>query len=167
MDRAEELTEAELRGYQRGIVEGQSRARSEINPLLEQMRQAIAGLAVYKDRLRRDAEIDLVKLALGIARRILCREVAADPDTVHAMIKVALDKLKHGELLKVRYHPALDKVLRGQLAGSIQSVEFQADAGLNPGDLVLDTMRGSLDVSVDSQIREMERFLLSRIGGER
>ena len=44
--------------------------------------------------MRRDAEKDLVKLSIAIARRVLHRELTLDPESIDGLIKVALDKLR-------------------------------------------------------------------------
>ena len=58
-------------------------------------------------RLRREAEADMVQLALAIARRVLRRELAVDPDALHGLVLAALEKLQGaGDLAAYRVHPS-------------------------------------------------------------
>ena len=51
--------------------------------MLERLARAIDELAGLRPRLRQEAEADLVQLALAIARRVLRREIAVDPEALH------------------------------------------------------------------------------------
>ena len=61
--------------------------------------------AVCASRLRAEAEADLVQLSLAIARRVLRRELAIDPEALHGLILGALEKLSGQEISRVRVHP--------------------------------------------------------------
>ncbi len=48
----------------------------------------------------------MVRLALAIARRVLRRELAVDPDAMHGLVLGALEKLQSQEISRVRVHPS-------------------------------------------------------------
>src|SRR5262245_43816127 len=64
--------------YQQGLREGEHGAarkwNEELGRKIEQLARGAEALAAYRDRIRREAEIDLVKLSLTISRRLLRRE---------------------------------------------------------------------------------------------
>ena len=85
---------------------GREEASAELKPVLERLARAAADLSNLRDRVRRQAETDLVKLALAIARRVLHRELAIDPDAMQGIVRTALDRLQNREVDRLRVHPS-------------------------------------------------------------
>jgi flagellar assembly protein FliH len=157
--------EAHAAGLREGEAAGRNRAAGELQPVVERLARAIDELANLRSRLRSEAETDLVKLALAIARRVLRRELAIDPEALHGLVLAALEKLQAQEICRVKVHPAhaaavtacLQKVVTGS------PVEVVPDASRELGAIVFETSRGNLDVSVESQLQEIERGLADRL----
>lgn len=137
----------------------EARLRAEIERLQQQTAQALAELIPLRDRMRREAEQDLVRLSIEIARRILRREVSVDPEACLGIVKAALDKLDSRELHRIRCSAAdataLSQALRRH--GLPQQVEITPDPALPRGAVILDTLRGVLDASIETQLAEIER----------
>jgi len=149
--------------YQRGLAEGEAagarKAAAKIDPAVERLARTIADLASYRDRFRRESEQDLVAVSIAIARRILRRELSIDPDAILGLVKVAMDKVSLREVHRVRVHPDDVAALRNQLQ-RIQAppaIEVEGDAGLERGAVIFETARGSLDASMETQLRIIER----------
>jgi len=155
--------------YQRGFSEGKSvgkeQASAEVQPVLERLSRALAELSSLRPRLRREAEKDLVKLSIAVARRVLHRELTLDPMSIEGLIKVALDKLESRELSRVRVHPDQEAAIRTLLErfSNSQQVNVLADTSLHQGDVLLETTHGTVDASVDTQLREIERGFADRL----
>jgi len=152
-----------------GVLEGEERVRAqaagELQAIVDRMAQNLAEMAVLRTRLRREAEGDVVRLALAIARRVLNREMAIDPEAMHGLVLAALEKLQSQEISRARVHPDLAGILRRSLShlSSQQAPEVIADATLEKGALLLETTRGNLDASVETQLQEIERGLADRL----
>jgi flagellar assembly protein FliH len=159
------LQEARQAGYQDGLAAAKTAAAAEIKRLGERVAKTIVDLAELRPRLRRQAEADLVKLALAIARRILHREMVVDEEAMRGLIRAAFEKLQTQEICRVRIHPSQEALVRSLLEGSPQarSVQFQADPKLDRGSLVFETTRGNLDASVETQLHEIEQGLTDRL----
>jgi flagellar assembly protein FliH len=164
VDRERIERDAYQRGFADGSGVGKEQGSAELQPVLERVSRCLIELSTVRGRMRREAEKDLVKLSIAIARRVLHRELTLDPESIAGLIKVALDKLESRELCRVRVHPDQEPLVRGLLdrfSGS--KVELIPDNTLNKGDVLLDTASGTIDASVDSQLREIERGLADRL----
>jgi flagellar assembly protein FliH len=159
--------EAHAAGVKEGEAAGRRSAAAELQPVIERLSRAIEEIAGLRPRLRREAEADLVKLSLAIARRILRRELLVDPDALHGLVLAALEKLQAQEICRVKVHPSLaasvTACLRKAPAGAL--VEVAADASAPPGAVVFETGRGNLDASIETQFQEIERGLTDRLQG--
>ncbi|MBZ5583368.1 MAG: hypothetical protein LAQ30_14395 [Acidobacteriia bacterium] len=151
-------------GVREGEAAGRSRAAGELKPVMDRLARAIEELAGMRARLRAEAEADLIQLALAIARRVLRRELAVDPEALHGLVLAALEKLQGQEICRVRVHPSHAAMLASCLReGGGRKMEIAADAAFQPGTVVFETTRGNLDASVESQLREIERGLADRL----
>jgi flagellar assembly protein FliH len=156
--------EAHQAGVREGDASGRQRAMAELQPVMERLARSIEEIGSMRARLRREAEADVVQLALAIARRVLRRELAVDPEALRGLALAAMEKLQAQEIRRVRTHPShaalLSAVLREKTGAEIEVV---ADPSREPGSVVFETTRGNLDASVESQLREIERGLTDRL----
>lgn len=149
--------------YQRGFAEGESsgakKAAAKLEPVMERLARSISDLAGYRDRFRRESEQDLVMVSIAIARRILRRELVIDPEAILGLVKVAMDKVSLRETHRIRVHPEDVAVVRTHLQRiqAPQAIEVEGDAGLERGGVIFETARGSLDASMETQLRVIER----------
>jgi flagellar assembly protein FliH len=151
--------------HQQGVLEGHASARQEIGTQMEamnaRMARAIEEMSGLRQRYRREAEEDVVALALAIARRILHRELTVAPDALLGLVKAALEKIEAREVHQIRMRPEDASMVKQFLEnmGLPQRVEVISDPGLERGSAILDSSRGALDASVETQLAEIERGL--------
>jgi len=159
--------------YQRGLREGEASVRAgfeaAVVAMSGELAKAVAAMAAARATLLRDAQADLLKLSIAIARRILHRELLVSPDVVGGIISVVLDKLDRQEVQRVRVHPSMAQRFGVELERLAQGREIQVtgDAGLPLGGCVFETLRGNIDAGMDSQLSEIERGLADRLGPRR
>lgn len=153
------MRQAHESGQQEGRAAAERSARSRIDDAEKRLARGVTELAAYRARLRRDAERDVVLLAIEIAQRVLHRQISTDQEALHGLVKAALDRMEARDLLRVRVNrdhaAALERALNE--IGAPQRVEVIADAGLEPGGMVFETARGSFDASVSTQLDEIQR----------
>jgi flagellar assembly protein FliH len=161
-----EVREARDRGFQEGVAAGRTTATAELQPCMERLLRSCAEVVGLRARIRKETEADLVTLTVAIARRVLRRELSVDPEAIHGVVKAALSKLQAKEITAIRTHPGHVESIRSYFdkAGIAAGVQITADAALPAGGLVLETKRGNLDASVDTQLKEIERGFADRIG---
>lgn len=158
-------TQADLEAgsYQRGLEEGKAAARREAAESVEAMTlklaRTIEELVGLRSRFRHEAEEDVVALSLAIARRVLHRELTVAPEALLGLIKAALEKMELREVHRVRVArpdaPMVAQYL--EKMGLPRPIEVIPDPGLQRGSAILDSSRGSLDASVETQLAEIER----------
>lgn len=156
--------EARQAGYGEGLAAGRAQASAELQPVVERLARAVQEVAGLRPRLMREAEAELVQLSLGIARRILRRELSVDPDALRGLVKGALEKLPSQEICRIRIHPELEPGIRKALAGEGRGgLEVIADGTLERGAILVETARGKLDGSLETQLAEIGRGLADRL----
>lgn len=156
--------EAREAGLREGEAAAQARAQEEVRAALDRIAQSIAVIDQYQSRLRRQTEMDAVRLSVAIARRVLRRELTVDPGAIEGLVSAALERLQSQESSRLRLHPDHVPALSAALdrLGMSAKVEIIADPAQEPGAAIFEMPRGNLDASMDSQLREIERGLVDR-----
>jgi flagellar assembly protein FliH len=159
------MTEAFERGRREGRLEGERAAMAQLDPVISKLARTIADVASSGSALRRDAEEDVVKLAVAVARRILHRELSLDPEAVLGLVKVALDRVDAQEVHRVRTHPDDAPRIAAEIGSMslVEKIQVLADSTLERGAVLFETKRGILDASLSTQLAEIERGLTDRI----
>ncbi len=159
------VRDAHAAGLREGEAAGRKLAAAEIQPVLDRLAASIEEMAQLRARFRREAEGDMIRLSLAIARRILRRELVVDPDAMHGLVLGALEKLQSQEICRVRVHPSHATQITTYLKTAVPgpAIEVIADPGREPGTVIFESDRGNLDASVDSQLQEIERGLIDRL----
>lgn len=155
------VAEARQAGWLQGHAAALEENAAVHNQLVERLARSVEEVSGLKQRLRREAERELVELSLAIARRILHREMTVDPEALHGIVVAALSRLDQREISEVRVHPEQAPFIQACLAamGLPQRIEVLPDRSLERGGLILKTGRGNIDASVETQLAEISRGL--------
>jgi len=104
-------------------------------------------------------EAEVVQLSIAIASKILHRAAQVDPMLVAALVQIALGQLREGAAASIRIRPEEAKRWREHFASqsSKHAVTIVEDAALEPGDCFLETELGSVNFSVDAQLKEVQQ----------
>lgn len=155
--------QAEHEAFERGQREGEQRARGQFDAKSASLHagvgQAIAAFQKERDEYFCHIETEVVQLALAIARKILHRESQIDPLLLTGLVHVALEKLDAGTRVRLRANPADVHFWNEYFAqlGGEKNPELIGDAGLKPGECALETEVGSTQISLDTQLKEIEQ----------
>ena len=164
-----QLEEQTQTAYHKGRQEAESSANQQVTARVDAVTATLARsideLTGLRQRFRHEAEEDVVALALAIARRVLHRELTVSPDSLLGLAKAALEKIDLREVHRVRMHPDYAPLLEGNLEkiGLPRRVEVIADAALERGAVMIETSRGTLDASVETQLAEIERGFADQV----
>ncbi|MGB2592299.1 MAG: FliH/SctL family protein [Candidatus Acidiferrum sp.] len=158
------LEQREKQGFERGVQEGEARARKSFEQAMASARTAIA-CAIEEFKTQRKSyfnrvEPEVVQLALGIARKILHREAQMDPLLLAGMVHVALEKLDQGTHVRLRSHPDEVHFWNAHFSESTARAivpEIIGDQSLKHGECVLETEIGSTQISLETQLKEIEQ----------
>ena len=153
------------KGFREGETAARQQAENEVRRAVEQLAVSAAEVAATRADALRRAEADVVQLSIEIARRVLHRELSVDPAALGALVRAALDKLATQRVCRVRVHADQEQLVRATLAqlGRGSEIEVVSDSTQSRGAAIFETENSSLDASIDTQLREIERGLADRL----
>jgi flagellar assembly protein FliH len=153
--------EAFGKGYAEGERAGEAAAASRIEAMLARLAETVGEISDLRLGIMRRSERELVRLALAMAERIVHREIDIDRELLSVMARVAIDRLGEHAVATIHLHPAdRDAAIRRTDALQPRSVEIVADVNVPRGGCLVRSSFGSIDVGIDTQMRELARALL-------
>lgn len=146
-----------------GYAEAEGKLRQEFEQRTERQQARITQRLAEFEQMQKQyftrVEAEVVQLALAIAGKILHREAQVDPMLVAAIVHLALGQLKEGSAASIRVRP--DQAQRWHSHLATQSLDIAVkiveDGDLEPGDCILETELGTVNFSLEAQLKEVER----------
>lgn len=160
----EQIRAREARARKEGRNEGLAQSRAENERKLASEReaivQAVRDFSREKETYFQKAEGEVVGLALAIARKILHREAQVDPLLLAGVVRVGLDNVAVGDRVRLRVHPDQTQIWRDFFSHQPDLhmlPELMGDPTLAPGRCLLETDLGSTDLTLETQLKEIEQ----------
>jgi flagellar assembly protein FliH len=160
-------------GYEHGVKQGieQGKAagleivKNKIESASEQANNILANAEKQAGQTLFRAEHQIVEIALGIARKILVREIEENPMTILPVVRAALEKIRDQEEVTIRANPEDIEIVNHakrdlqQIIGGDKRLTITPDHTVNPGGCVIDTKNGTVDASIDTQFQLIKQAL--------
>lgn len=167
-----EAIEAEARkaGWTAGHAEGVKAGQAEIRRRGAQLDAVLAGLAEPVRRLDAQVERELLDLLMAVARRLVRREIKADPGEIMGVIREGISALPVGErAVTLQLHPEdarlVEELIGGQDGGP--SCRIIKDPAITRGGARISTDISAIDATLETRInRVFDRMLGSDRQGD-
>lgn len=153
--------DAFAKGYEEGERAGAAAAATRAEGMLKRLGQTIEELAALRSEMIRRTERQTVQLVLAIAERIVQREVALDRGLLVGMARAALDRLGERASATIRLHPEDFHAIGAGLGLEEAAVRVVSDPLVSRGGCLVQSDFGFMDVSPESQFRELAHALLA------
>jgi flagellar assembly protein FliH len=161
IDTASVERDAFAKGYAQGERAGIEAAATRADGMLRRLAQTIEELAALRSEMIHRTERQAVQLVLAIAERVVQREVTLDRGLLLGMARVALDRLGEYGSATIRLHPDDYQAIGAKPSIEGAPVQVVMDATVSRGGCHVQSDFGFMDVSPESQFRELARALLS------
>lgn len=160
---------AEAEGRRQGEAQVEKTVEKQLAGQLATLTPALKKVIADVDHAKQDWlnhwEKSGVAVACSIARRLVGRELAADPQVTLGRIREALELAAGSARLRIHLSPADHQTLGPQIlvlvAGlsSLAEAELVADPEITPGGCRIETQFGTIDQQVETQLaRIMEEL---------
>jgi flagellar assembly protein FliH len=153
--------EAFTKGYAQGERAGLDAAATRADAMLRRLGQTIEELGELRNEMIHRTERQAVQLVLAIAERIVQREITLDRTLLLGMARVALDRLGEYGSATIRLNPDDYQAMAAKPSIDGAAIEVLADSSVPRGGCHVQSDFGFMDVSPESQFRELARALLS------
>jgi len=166
----QELAAAVAAAKEKGFQEAQAHAKAAAAVSIEQERAAVEAAVKDFSRQRteyfRKVDVEAVRLALSIARKVLHREAQMDPLLLAGVVRVALDQIQTGTRVVLRTSPDSARTWAEFCVAHLEqshAIEVVPDANLKNHGCLLEADIGSIEISLDAQLQEIESGFFDRL----
>ncbi len=152
--------QARKQGRDEGMAQSQADFEKKVAAEKQSLAQTIREFARERESYFQRVEAEVVGLAAAIARKILHREAQVDPLLLAGVVRVGLDQVARGTHVRLRVHPDQIHAWRqffAQQHDMDSPPELLGDATLGPGHCLLETDLGTTDLTLESQLKEIEQ----------
>jgi flagellar assembly protein FliH len=150
---------AQTAGEAEGRKAGMEKVRREMAANLAEAARILAVAEEERQFRILSSETELLKLAEGIASKILHAELTVNPDARLEIVKAALSKYTEASRYLVRMNPADLEELTVEIIPELQSVfgepksiAVEAEPALARGECIIETEHGNIDARVRTQM---------------
>jgi len=171
---AEGLAEGHRLGLAQGTEQGKqagqqlalNETRVQFQNAMKSLTAAMTSLDAHRAELETAALVEVVQLAIGIARRVTKRQGLLDPDMLAENLKDAMKLVVRAVDVRIAIHPAQRATLDGVLPQlriqwpSLVHVKVIEDASIEPGGCRVFTENGQIDADLNGQLDRIAAELL-------
>jgi len=153
---------SEMSAYERGILEGERRAREQSGPVHEGRLALLASAITEFERARvlvmKTVEAQVTELALAIASKIVHQCADEKRDLVLAQVREAIARVRDSRELLIRVHPEevpFIESVRGALLPLFEgpvTMKIEGDRAVSRGGCLLETPTRFIDATIDAQL---------------
>ncbi len=155
----------EAEAYQRGLNEGIRQAQAGLEPTLHALQEAATRLIVLRDQVVEQSRQEMISLIMAICRKLLQREIAADPAVIGETLRQAMNLALQADEYHVHLHPddlAEAERLRPSLISSLRGIQhlvLHPDSHIGRGGCRVESQLGEVDATIEGQLATIEAEL--------
>jgi flagellar assembly protein FliH len=148
------------KGFSEGEKAGMEMAEKKLEAAMQRYGDGIAELGKLRAFLFTQVEQQVVKLSIQVAKKIVHREIQADPNIIQTLVRVALGHVAEKSAVTIHLNPTDYNYLLEQHAELSQTegrdISLLADKSIERGGCLIQTDSGDIDARIEEQFREVE-----------
>ncbi len=160
------------KGHEEGFETGYKEGKKDSEKLIVEALDIKNSYIEERNRLLKDAEEDLIKLVISIYEKVLYKNVKEDEELIVSLVLNGIDNLEISEKLTIivseKDYPIVEKSRNIILAKAslIDELDIRINSDMKKGDCILETSKGSVDVSIENQLDEVKDLLKTILSNE-
>ncbi|AOY77320.1 FliH/SctL family protein [Clostridium formicaceticum] len=156
------LEDAKAQGYQEGLQRGQQEGYHEFQQLMEEAVAAKQEVYHFRKKLVKELEEEIIDLVVYCVKKVIDYALEENNEILLNLVKKGLEKCTFTEKLVIRVSEEGYEVLNSyknkiyMMLEGIDSIEIKSDVALKKGSIIIETLSGKVDASIDVQIKQIE-----------
>jgi len=154
-----------------GVQQGYDEVRQATQPLADSLQSIIQELSTFKKNISQELEPIVLDLALRIAKKVIKTEIGTNKNIIIENVRTALKSIIDREQVTICVHPEDHATLehfRPELVREFHGMEdvtFTAKDTIVRGGCHIQTQRGELDATMETQIEQIANAYYSKVTG--
>lgn len=166
------LEKAKEDGYAEGFEIGRNDGLQTYTALIDEVKQLKQDVYSYKREVGLQLEKDIVYLIIDSIKKVLKHEMSENNELILNLIRIAIDKCTFTESLIIRVseedyetvHSSINQIY--MMTEGIDGIEVKCDMSLKSGGVIIETVSGKIDASIETQINQIQKAFYELLGSE-
>lgn len=160
------------KGYNKGFQKGYDEGKLVSDDLITESLNIKEKYITTRNKLLKELENDIIQLVINIYEKILDKEIEEGDDTITSLVLNGIKNLDPTDKLTIivskEDYPKLEESKDQILANAslINELDMKYDINLSKGDCILETAKGSIDISIRDQLEEVKELLNTILNNE-
>lgn len=152
-------------GYADGQQMGYGKGRSESHAATAQFNRLIHDVESQRLAIYRESEVELVDLAVAIARKIISSELEGSKEIIIHSVRKAVELLRDRSVLTLKVAPEQESLVRESLDSlydlddRIEKIDIVPDRRVGSGGCIVETESGNVDARIETELQNIETAL--------
>jgi flagellar assembly protein FliH len=162
----EELDNRIQEAYARGIEEERKQADEDLAGICSALTAAVSIVSKMRERIVKESEEELLKLAFMVAKKIIRQEIKHDRQIMTLLVSEALREFPEQHDIVLCLHPEDYKVISSNRelfltgVGDERQITLKSDEAMTLGGCVVESSAGIIDARIEAQLDEIYRNLI-------
>lgn len=156
------------KGFQSGEKAGFELGEQKALMLIEKLEGLINGITTLREAIIRETEPVLIQLSVGIARKIILKELDTRPEEILDITREALRKIKRTGRITIKVNPSLYEffIKHGKaLDETHPDIVFDPDPSVSPyGTVIISPVEETI-TDIDEQLRNIIKDMCDKLAG--
>jgi flagellar assembly protein FliH len=169
-EKVEEIkSNAYQQGFESGLLQGIQQRYDEAAPLVMQISSVLSQLNSLRQVVRFQAEEELVKLAIQIAKNVVAEELKLNNSVIKNIVQVALHETEVEGKIYLFLHPEdyefliNSKIDLESYLSDEQTLVLRQNAEMKPGSIYVESDEEIISRSVEGQFEKLEESLTEQL----
>jgi len=159
--------EAYEKGFEQGEKAGFDMGERKAAVLIERLENVLKELVLLKKKTLEETEPQLIELSVGIAKKIILKELALDPDQIVEITKEALKKIERTGQIFIKMNSSVRDLFvkhKPELLSIHPDIVFDIDPSAPlQGSVVMSPVEDVI-TDVDERLRDLIKDMGNRLG---
>ncbi len=153
-------------GYRSGLEQAEQQVKAQYENTINEASSVLEQAHIEKLNIIQEAEPFLIELSVGIAQKIIGKQLSVEPDWTIQLVKKVLARKKDHGLITLCVSPSQHAYIQDARDELLLVIDSQAELQIIPDATVQDhgcvvrSAYGSVDARIDTQLQEIKKALL-------
>lgn len=160
--------EAYEKAFEAGDKAGFAMGEKKAMVLIEKIENLLDDLTGIRKTIIRELESQVVELAVGVARKILLKDLEINPDQIVEMTKEALSRVERGGQITIKINPSLYDLFmkhKPDILNMHADIAFDVDPAVPVNGSVVIGPAEDIITDVDVQLKHLIKEMGERLSG--
>ncbi|MBM7613656.1 FliH/SctL family protein [Alkaliphilus hydrothermalis] len=155
---------AKADGYEEGMIQGKNDGYQAMEEIIQEAAEIKQQSFLERQQMAKAFEGEVIQLVIETVKKVIGHEINENHELLLNLVMEGLQKLTFAESLIIRVSEEDYDLVNSSkhriymMTEGVEKMEIKCEPSLSPGSVLIDTLSGTIDSSIDTQIKTIEKL---------